>query len=326
MNSGYRLRLCAALLISSVFFLLFNLPILAFPLVIKSRTKEIEDELKKLKAEHERRERSHSRAIASLSLKLDSLEWQIKLSEPFIKKQLFNLETRKGSIALEMEEQRGSELGNMGEGSDFESEEEVERWTNMIVFSPILALESEKNTVVVFVPLTESLKERNILLRDLESMTPDTSLIKREEGNHIHFAERASKRVREYGHDEKRIFVLNLRVARFQENRAIAIFENNMHFVSILGDIVRKNPAGVTSEILYPRHIIEWVKGCADATLVDSKSFNNDPLAFFLCEEALNLTSGGKRVDVLDIIVNNRFIHQKRHKLLIESLSTYGHI
>lgn len=326
MNSGYRLRIGALLLIFLASFLFFHLPILVFPLVIKSRTKEIEEELKRLKAEHERRERSHSKAIASLSLKLDSLDWQIKLSEPFIKKQLFNLETRKGSIALEMEEQRGTELEDVGGGRNFESKEEIERWTNMIVFSPILGLENEKNTVVVFVPLTESLKERNILLRDLESMTPDTSLIKREEGNHIHFAERASKKIREYGHDERRIFTLNLRVARFQENRAIAIFEDNTHFVSILGNVARKNPTGVVSEILYPRHIIEWVKGCADATLVDSKSFNNDPLAFFLCEEALKLTSEGKRVDVMDVIVNNRFIRQKRHKLLIESLSTYGHI
>lgn len=326
MNSDYRLRIAGMLLISLALSLFLQIPILIFPLVIKSRTKELEEELKKLREEHERRERSHSKSIASLSLKLDSLEWQIKLFEPFIKKQLFNLETRKGSISLEMEEQRESEFGDMGGGGDFENEKEIERWTNMIVFSSILGLESEKNTVVVFVPLTESLKERNILLRDLESMTPDTSLIRREEGNHIHFVERAARKIREYGHDEKRIFALNLRVANFQENKAIAIFENNIHFASLLGEFMEKNPAGEVSEILYPRHIIEWVKGCADASLVDSRSFNNDPLAFFLCKEALNLTSEGKRVDVMDVIVNNRFIHQKRHKLLIESLSAYGHL
>ncbi len=294
--------------------------------MIKTRAKELEEELEKLRKEHERRERSHSKAIANLSLRLDSLEWQLKLNEPFIKKQLFNLETRKGSISLDMEEQRGADLEEIGGERGFEREREIERWTDMIVFSPIVALEEDKNTVVVFVPLTESSKERNILLRDLESKTPDTSLIKREEGNHIHFAERAAREIRRYGHDERRIFVLNLRVARFQENRPIAIFENNTHFISILGESVGKNPPGLVSEILYPRHIIEWVKGCADATLVDSKSFNNDPLAFFLCDEALHLTSEGKRVDVMDLIVNNRFIHQKRHDLLIESLRAYGHM
>ncbi len=295
--------------------------------MIKSRVKELEEELEKLKKEHERRERSHSKAIASLSLKMDALEWQLKLVEPFIKKQLFNLESRKSSLALEMEEQRGTEIAEMaGGGEEMGAEKEVERWTDMIVFSPILHLEEDRNTVVVFVPLTEGLRERNILLRDLEAMSPDTSLIRREEGNLIHFAERAARRIREYGHDEKRIFAINLRVARFQENRPIAIFENNTHFVSVLGEVVRAVPEGDVAEILYPRHIIEWVKGCADATLVDSKSFNNDPLAFFLCVEALRLTSEGKRVDVMDIIVNNRFIHQKRHKLLIDSLSSYGHM
>ena len=292
---------------------------------IKSRVKELEEELEKLKKEHERRELSHSKAIASLSMKIDSLEWQIKLAEPFIKKQLFNMETLKSSLSFEMGEQRLGEIG-MGESGGGEREREVERWMDMIVFSPILHTEGDKNTVIVYVPLTEGLRERNILLRDLEGMSPDTSLIKREEGNIVHFAERSARKIREYGHDEYRIFVVNLRVARFQENRPIAIFENNTHFISILGDAVKKNPEGTVSEILYPRHIIEWVKGCAEATLIDSKSFNNDPLSFFLCKEALHLTSEGKRVDIIDVIVNNRFIHQKRHMLLIESLSAYGHM
>lgn len=289
-----------------------------------SRLKELEEELKKLKKEHERRELSHSKAIAHLSMKIDSLEWQIKLAEPFIKKQLFNMETVKHSLSFEMGEQIG-EMGEM-ESGEYEKEREVERWMDMIVFSPILHVEEDRNTVIMYVPLTEGLRERNILLRDLEGMSPDTSLIRREEGNIIHFTERAARKIREYGHDEYRIFVINLRVARFQEGRPIAIFENNTHFVSILGDAVRKNPEGTVSEILYPRHIIEWVKGCAEATLVDSKSFNNDPLSFFLCREALHLTSEGKRVDIMDVIVNNTFIHQKRHKLLIESLSAYGHM
>ncbi len=294
--------------------------------MIKSRVKELEEELEKLRKEHERRERSHSKAIASLSLKIDSLEWQIKLVEPFIKKQLFNLESRKGSIAFEMEEQRGDEIAEMSSAhTSYEGEREVERWMDMIVFSPIIG-NGDKNDIIVFVPLTEGLKERNILLRDLEDMSRETSLIKREEGNLIHFTERAARRIREYGKEENRIFVLNLRVARFQENRPIAIFENNTHFISVLGEAVEKNPEGTVAEILYPRHIIEWVKGCADATLVDSKSFNNDPLSFFLCREALHLSAEGRRVDVMDVIVNNRFIHQKRHKLLIESLSSYGHM
>ena len=292
--------------------------------MIMSRLKELEEELKKLKKEHERRELSHSKAIAHLSMKIDSLEWQIKLAEPFIKKQLFNMETVKHSLSFEMGEQIG-EMGEM-ESGEYEKEREVERWMDMIVFSPILHVEEDRNTVIMYVPLTEGLRERNILLRDLEGMSPDTSLIRREEGNIIHFTERAARKIREYGHDEYRIFVINLRVARFQEGRPIAIFENNTHFVSILGDAVRKNPEGTVSEILYPRHIIEWVKGCAEATLVDSKSFNNDPLSFFLCREALHLTSEGKRVDIMDVIVNNTFIHQKRHKLLIESLSAYGHM
>ena len=59
---------------------------------------------------------------------------------------------------------------------------------------------------------------------------------------------------------------------------------------------------------------------------MDSKSFNNDALAFFLIKQALKMTSEGNKVDVLDMVVNNRFIQQKRHKVLIEALAAYGHM
>ena len=322
MSSGYRYGTVALVVVMVLLsYWLMGVPVI-IPLIMGR--KEMEDELKKLmeeKKRYERREQSHSRTIADLSMKVENLEWQIKLAEPFIRKQLFNMETLQASVDLgvEMKEDIG------GPSAEYSMEREGARWMDMVVYSTINADRDDANTIFVFIPLTEGLRERNILLNSMESMSKDTFLIKREEGNMIHFAEKCATRM-----DGEKIsgktFALLLRVARFQEQRPIAIFENNTHFMGLLKEEAERCPGRSAYEVMYPRHIIEWVKGCAEATLVDSKSFNNDPLAFFLIRRALQYTAEGRKVDVLDVIVNNRFIQQKRHNILIEALASYGHM
>ncbi len=323
MSSGYSLSAIATgALTALISYFLMGVPIF-IPMSIMGR-KELEERIERLKnekKEYERKERSHSKTIADLSQKVEALEWEIKLAEPFIKKQLFNMETLSARVDIGVEGH--NDIG--AQSANYSMEREGARWMDMVVYSVMNSEREDRNTIFVFVPLTEGLRERNILLGDLENMSGDTFLIKREEGNMIHFAERCSTRM-----DEKKVrgktFALVLRAARFQEQRPIAIFENNTHFISILKDKAGKCPGRSALEAAYPRHIIEWVKGCAEATLVDSKSFNNDPLAYFLIERALELTARNKKVDVLDVVVNNRFIQQKRHKVLIEAMAAYGHM
>ncbi len=322
MNSDYDWAVILSIFaLAFLLFLITGIPLFPVPLAIKTKSRELEEEIEKLRKEHERREMSHSKAISHLSETVDSLEWQIRLAEPFIKKQLFNLENIKASVDIGMEAKEGFQAP----GGEYSLEREGERWMDMVAFSAINTDKSNMNSVFVYVPLTESLRERSILLSDLDSMGKETSLLKREGRTHINFAEEASKKVLDYV-DEKKSFILCLRVARFQEQRPIAIFENDTHFISLMEPEIKYAGESTVREALFPGHIVEWVKGCADATLVDSKSFNNDPLAFFLIKSAISLNAEGKKTDVLDVIVNNRFIQQKRHKLLIESLSAYGHM
>ncbi len=324
MSSGYDIR--KILIISTLalfFYLLIGFPVIV-PLGIV-RSKDVQEELERLREEkkkHERRERSHSRTIADLSMKVDNLEWQIRLAEPFIRKQLFNMETLRASLDLGV---APDEMGVQGAAGYSIREKEGPRWTDMVVFSSINLNREDANSIFVFVPLTEGIRERNIIMSDLEAAGDSTVLIKREEGNAIHFSEKCSTRL-EGSKISGKSFVLLLRVARFQEQRPIAIFENNTHFLSLLKEEAERCPGRSALEVIYPSHIIEWVKGCAEATLVDSKSFNNDPLAYFLIKRSLELTAEGKKADVLDMVVNNRFIQQKRHKVLIEALSAYGHM
>ena len=320
--SDYRnffLTAFAALGLTIFSYLIAGIPIM-MPMMALLGKKEIEEELERLKTEHDRKEHRHSKTIADLSMKVEALEWQIKLAEPFIKKQLFNMETLKATLDLGV-----SADENLSQGGEYSMEREGARWTDMVVYSTINADKKDRNTIFVFVPLTEGLKERNILLSDLETLSSETFLIKREEGNPIHFSEKCATRV-DANKVSGKTFALLLRVARFQEQRPIAIFEDNTHFISLLKEYADKCPGRSAYEVLYPRHIEEWVKGCAEATLVDSKSFNNDPLAFFLIKRSLELTAQDRKVDVLDVIVNNRFIRQKRHMALIESIAAYGHM
>ena len=223
-------RVAAVAVILVLSYFIIGIPLL-MPLAFV-RNRELEEEverLKKEKKEHERKEHSHSRTIADLSMKVDNLEWQLKLSEPFIKKQLFNMETLKATVDLGVS---SDDLG--AQGRDYSTmEREAARWTDMVVYSTINTKKEGVNTIFVFVPLTEGLKERNILLSDLEAISDETLLIKREEGNAIHFSEKCATRL-----DERKVsgktFALLLRVARFQEQRPIAIFENNTHFISLL--------------------------------------------------------------------------------------------
>ncbi len=328
MSSGFRPAYVAyvtyamlILVVALLSYILTGIPILV-PLSIMGR-KELEDEVERLKKEkkkYEEREQSHSRALADLSIRLENLEWQIKLAEPFIKKQLFNMETIKAKVDLGVEGR-----DEIGAPAEYSKEREGSRWMDMLVYSVVNSSVEDRNTIFIFVPITEGLRERNILLSDLEGISEDTVLIKRDQGNMIHFAEMCASRMEKEKISGKS-FALLLRVARFQEQRPIAIFENNTPFIGLLKDEVEVCTEGTAREVAYPRHIIEWVKGCAEATLIDSKSFNNDPTAFFLTKRALQYTAEGRKVDVLDVIVNNRFIQQKRHNILIEALASYGHM
>lgn len=233
-------------------------------------------------------------------------------------------------------------LEKLREGEDDSSEEvmgilkkEIGEQASMergFIVTSIIPSKKEKNYVIVVSPLGGREEEIGKAFEDFRNLgaSESTSFLI-EGGNIIHKQEEAVKNVvskylsesdlRDNNIDS--LYIINLKIAKFMEEKATVIIEDNRHFLSSIDEIEADDPQieGIKN-MLYDVKLIKEARKIGENFILDGTSFNNDPITFLLVKECLPILKKNNDLDIriLDVVVNTSFVGQGNHNDLVRLL------
>ncbi|UCG69924.1 MAG: hypothetical protein JSV09_02575 [Thermoplasmata archaeon] len=232
-------------------------------------------------------------------------------------------------------------LEGLVEGDDESTAMEMETITKEIgepytsergfVVTSIIPEDEDKNHVIVISPLGEHEEEKKRAFEDFKDLgAGDVESYSIEGGNITNKQEEAvsavaSKFIKKLDFeaaDMKSLFILNLKIARFMESKATIIMEDNRPFLSLLDEINPDDP-DLTDimNIVHDAKLIKEIKKISEKFVLDSISFNNDPISFLLAKESIQIfKKENLGIQILDVVVNTNYINQGNHNELVKLL------
>jgi hypothetical protein len=236
-------------------------------------------------------------------------------------------------------------LEGFKEGEEQETAEEMELVTKEIgeqtleergfVVASIIPRGKGKNYLMVISPISGNEKERKKIFEDFKEFGAEEATNYSIEGGNINNKQEeairtvASKFVEE--HDFKslgidKLFILNLKIAKFLESKATAMIEDNRHFLSSIEELSPDDSnIGAIKNMLYDSKLLKEIRKIGEKFVLDGVSFNNDPISFFMVKECIPILSENKDLDIriLDVVVNTNYVDQGNHNELVRLLQKW---
>ncbi|UCF08407.1 MAG: hypothetical protein JSW28_01590 [Thermoplasmata archaeon] len=198
--------------------------------------------------------------------------------------------------------------------------------------APIFPKEGEGNYILVVSPLGEHEEERGRFFEDLKALgaseAEDFSI---SGGNTVNRQEEAvSSAVTRFIKEQdleslgvEKLFILNVKIAKFWDAKATITVEDNRHFLSNLEGI-KSDDEDITdvSHMLYDAELIKQIRKTGENFVMDEFSFNNDPLSFLFTRESIPFAKEhpGLLLRLLDVVINTSYLDEGSHNELVRKL------
>ena len=212
-------------------------------------------------------------------------------------------------------------IDSLREGEEEATEEEMEIVTKEIgeqaavergfVATQIIPNKKEKNYVMVISPLNEHEEESQRVIEDFRDLgKSDSESFYIEGGNITNQQEEAVKTLFSRLIEEQdfkalgidKLFILNLKIARYLESKATTIIEDNRHFLSSLDEVTPEDPKiEDIKSMLYDSELIRRIKKIGEKFILDGVSFNNDPISFLITKECIHILKENPNLIMLNV-------------------------
>jgi len=188
---------------------------------------------------------------------------------------------------------------------------------------------------MVISPLSEHEEEKKKAFEDFKELgAGDAVSYSIEGGNITNKQEEATRNVASEFIKEQdfkalgvdKLFILNLKIARFLESKATAMIEDNRHFLSSIDDISPDDLNIIRiKNMLYDSKLLKEIRKIGEKFVLDGVSFNNDPVTFFMAKECIKILKENEGLDIhiLDAVVNTNYINQGNHNELVRLLQKW---
>jgi hypothetical protein len=215
-------------------------------------------------------------------------------------------------------------------GEDIEGDSGIEKG---FVVRSIPPLKENGNYIVVLMPLGDYVEEREKVQNDLHALgAGDGSDYPIDGGNIVNKQHDAVKEVVTNFlssitdlNQMNNIFLLNLKIANFQESKATMIVEDNRPFLSSLDEIDLEDvDKEAVEKMVYDANLIKEMRKIGDKFILDGVSFNNDPISYLLVKESTPVLreNPGMSFHLVDAVLNidsvNRDVHNEIVNLLLK--------
>jgi len=192
--------------------------------------------------------------------------------------------------------------------------------------------DDNKNFILLTTPLSEHQSHSDRLFSDIGELGVEESLEYSAEGGNITnkqeeaVAKLFSEQVSELdlkGLEVENFFLLNLKIARFWDAKATITVEDNRHFLSSMDEIRNDDDIIMAaSKLLYDTELIKEIRKTGENFVMDTFSFNNDPISFFLVKGCLPMVKENPDIAfrLVDVVVNTDYIESGAHNDLLKLL------
>ncbi len=204
------------------------------------------------------------------------------------------------------------------------------------VVTTLIPEKREKNKVIIIFPLGEHEEEKKKVFEDFKDLgAGDAQSFSIEGGNITNKQEEAVKTLSSQFIKEQdfkalgidKLFILNLKIARFLESKATIMVEDNRHFLSSLDEISPDDPdiKGI-KKMLYDGNLLKEARKIGEKFVLDGISFNNDPVTFLMAKECIPILreNDDLNIHILDVVVNTNYINQGNHNELVRLLQEWN--
>ncbi len=120
--------------------------------------------------------------------------------------------------------------------------------------------------------------------------------------------------------------ILNMKIARFLESKATIIIEDNRHFLSSMDEDLFDDPRiDDIKSMLYDVDLIKEIRKLGENFILDSISFNNDPVSFLLAKGCIPILQNQPdlKIRILDVVVNVNYIEKDYHNELVLTIKEF---
>lgn len=194
-----------------------------------------------------------------------------------------------------------------------------------------------KSPILTLCHINHNVGERNKFLKDLSNQnSEEETFLLETEGNIIHNQERMVKSIlSKHLSDDvlnslngDQLFILNLKIARIWESTSLTLVEDNRGFLPLLDNPeIEENEElqEKLNNLLYYPELIKYVRRVGERFILDSVTFNNDPMSFFTAKECMGVMQSNPKFNIilLDIIVNCAYIDANNHNDLIQIIAEW---
>jgi hypothetical protein len=128
-------------------------------------------------------------------------------------------------------------------------------------------------------------------------------------------------------HPSDKVFILNLKIANFQESKATLIIEDNRPFLSSLDDIDLEDiNKEAIEKMVYDAELVREMRRIGGHFIVDAVSFNNDPISYLLVKESTQILRENPNLTfhLVDAVVNLESVERDVHEDLVNLLLRWG--
>lgn len=204
------------------------------------------------------------------------------------------------------------------------------------VVTTIMPKEKEKNQVIIIFPLGEHEEEKKKVFEDFKDIGAGDSISYSIEGGNITNKQEeavktlASEFIKEQDFKAlgiDKLFILNLKIARFLESKATLMVEDNRHFLSSIDEISPDDSdiSGI-KKMLYDAELLKETRKIGEKFVLDGISFNNDPVTFLMAKECISILreNDDLNIQILDVVVNTNYITQGNHNDLVRLLQEWN--
>jgi hypothetical protein len=195
--------------------------------------------------------------------------------------------------------------------------------------------ESIHNYLIIMLPHNEHEEEKNRIIQDLQDMGAESvSDFPIEGGNIANKQEDSVKKAVSWllSRDDSQsaswenTIILNLKTARFMEPSPTIIVEDNRPFLSTFDDVDSDDPQiEAIQKILYDADLIKDIRRIGEKAILDSVSFNNDPLSFQAARECISYIRENPihSINLVDVVLNMGSVDAGSHKDIVGLLKNW---